>query len=93
MRLRYVEDPTREIFNKPGKVRRIEIVLPPVANHFASGHRIRLDISSSNFPKFEINSNTGEAEHKVRYRRVARNRVHVDSANPSCIKLPLVLVQ
>lgn len=92
VRLRYVEDPTREIFNEPGKVRRIEIVLPPVANHFAPGHRIRLDISSSNFPKFEVNSNTGKAEHEVRYRQVARNRVHVDSANPSCIKLPLVPV-
>lgn len=47
------------------------------ANLFKRGHRIRLDISSSNFPKFDINPNTGEAEGTSRRSRVATNTVHL----------------
>jgi len=46
----------------PGKVVRIRITLFPTANLFLPGHRIRLDISSSNFPKFDLNPHTGEPE-------------------------------
>ncbi|WP_417723865.1 CocE/NonD family hydrolase [Salipiger sp.] len=45
------------------------------ANRFARGHRLRLDISSSNFPKYDINPNTGEAEGTARGRRIAQNTV------------------
>ena len=38
----------------------VQIVLPPTSNLFKAGHRIRLDISSSNFPRFDLNPNTGE---------------------------------
>lgn len=56
-----------------------DITIQPfaTANLFKRGHRIRLDISSSNFPKFDINPNTGEAEGTSRRSRVATNTVHL----------------
>jgi predicted acyl esterase len=54
------------------------------------GHRIRLDISSSNFPGFDVNPNTGEPLNDNRGWRIAQNSVYLDSAHPSRILLPLV---
>ena len=55
----------------------VTIELFATANLFAKGHRLRLDISSSNFPKFDINPNTGEAEGTARGSRIARNSLHL----------------
>lgn len=90
VRLRYVEDPTQETFRQPGELVEATIVLPPIANRFAPGHRVRVDISSSNFPKYEVNTNTGEAEGKARRMAVAVNSVHVGGALSSHIILPVV---
>ncbi|PJE27009.1 hypothetical protein SAMN06297129_3201 [Pseudooceanicola antarcticus] len=56
-----------------------EITITPFAtvNLFKAGHRLRLDISSSNFPKYDINFNTGEPEGTARGSRVAHNTVHL----------------
>ncbi len=43
------------------------MTLFPTANLFAAGHRIRLDVSSSNFPKYDVNPNTGEPEGAARH--------------------------
>ena len=77
VRLRYVADPTRETFTPPGRPVRLTLELPPIANRFAAGHRIRLDLSSSNFPRYDPNPNTGEPEGRATGTRVARNTVHV----------------
>jgi predicted acyl esterase len=45
---------------RPGQVYEVTINLSPTANLFKKGHRIRVDISSSNFPRLDINPNTGE---------------------------------
>jgi len=74
----------------PGEVFRITIEPFATANLFAKGHRIRLDISSSNFPKFDVNPNTGEPEGMGRTRRVARNSVYCDAVHASRIILPCV---
>ena len=74
----------------PGRVVRITVTLFPTANMFAAGHRIRLDISSSNFPKYDVNPNTGEPEGAARRRRVAVNTVFMDAARPSHVVLPLL---
>ncbi|MFD2237558.1 CocE/NonD family hydrolase [Aureimonas populi] len=66
-----------------GEVFRIEIEPFATANLFAKGHRIRLDISSSNFPKYDVNPNTGAPEGCGRSRRVARNSVHLSRETPS----------
>lgn len=89
LRLRYAEDPSRPRLAEPGEVRRIRLVLP-IANLFLPGHRIRLDIASSNFPRFDVNPNTGEAEGMARGLRIATNTVFLDAARPSRLVLPLL---
>jgi putative CocE/NonD family hydrolase len=92
MRLRYAEDPAHPRLRRPGEVTRIRITLFPTANLFLPGHRIRLDVSSSNFPKLDVNPNTGEPEGLARRRRVAVNTVFMDAARPSRVVLPLLAV-
>ncbi len=74
----------------PGEVYAITIELFPTANVFARGHRLRLDISSSNFPHFDINPNSGEPEGSMERPHVAHNRVFVDAAHPSYVVLPVI---
>ncbi|MBU6498463.1 MAG: CocE/NonD family hydrolase [Rhodospirillales bacterium] len=90
VRLRYSEDWSRPRWRRPGEIVKIVVTLPPMANLFLPGHRIRLDVSSSNFPKFDVNPNTGEAEGASRRRRVATNTVFVDAARPSRLVLPIL---
>ncbi|GAA3355379.1 hypothetical protein GCM10017744_017700 [Streptomyces antimycoticus] len=52
----------------------IEIPAPDTANRFEAGHRLRVDISSSDFPRFDVNSNTGVPEAVSRRKVVATNR-------------------
>jgi predicted acyl esterase len=54
------------------------------------GHRIRLDVSSSNFPRFDANPNTGESLGRHRRTQVAENTVYHDRSRPSHIVLPIV---
>jgi putative CocE/NonD family hydrolase len=77
----------------PGEAFRITIEPFATANLFKAGHRIRLDISSSNFPKFDVNPNTGGAEGRGRVTNVARNSVYMDAARPSRLVLPVVDVE
>ena len=74
----------------PGEAFSITIEPFATANLFAKGHRIRLDISSSNFPKFDVNPNTGEPEGLGRSREVARNTVFCDEEHASRVILPCV---
>lgn len=90
LRLRYAEDPAYPRLHRPGEVVHIAVTLFPTANLFLPGHRIRLDISSSNFPKFDVNPNTGELEGAARRRRTAVNTVFADAARPSRVILPLL---
>ena len=62
----------------------------PTANLFLAGHRIRLDISSSNFPKFDINPNTGAPEGPSRTTRIATNTIYLDRTRPSSVVLPVL---
>ena len=75
---------------RPGEIQRLRIDLPPISNLFAAGHRIRIDVSSSNFPRFDVNPNTGEPLGRHTHARVARNTVYVDAARPSHILLPVI---
>nr|WP_267895491.1 CocE/NonD family hydrolase [Streptomyces sp. RTd22] len=71
----------------PGRVYEIEVTAPDTANRFAAGHRIRLDISSSNFPRFDVNTNTGEPEAAARRTAIATNTVHMDAEHSSHLRL------
>jgi uncharacterized protein len=78
---------------EPGNVYAITIRLYPTSNLFARGHRIRLDISSSNFPRLDVNGNTGENPALSQIKVPAVNTVHHDPEHPSYLLLPLVPVQ
>ncbi|MFC3999305.1 CocE/NonD family hydrolase [Nocardiopsis sediminis] len=62
---------------EPGRVYDVTVTAPDTANLFVRGHRIRVDIASSNFPRFDVNSGTGGAETADRRHVVATNRVLV----------------
>jgi putative CocE/NonD family hydrolase len=66
-----------------GRILAIRIEPFATANRFKAGHRLRLDISSSNFPKYDVNPNTGEPAGLGRTRRIARNTVYLDRDRPS----------
>lgn len=89
MRLRYAENPSLPRLSQPGQVRRVRLSLP-MANAFMPAHRIRVDISSSNFPRFDVNPNTGEPEGEARLLQVATNTVFVDAQQPSRLILPIM---
>ena len=75
---------------KPGAPYRIRVSAFPISNRFLAGHRIRLDVSSSNFPHFDINPNTGEPEGRWRRKRVATNTVFASATRPSSVILPMI---
>jgi putative CocE/NonD family hydrolase len=75
---------------KPGEVYPFTIEMYPTSLVFQKGHRIRIDISSSNFPRFDVNPNTGELLNNNRRWAVAVNTVHEDAQHPSQILLPLI---
>jgi putative CocE/NonD family hydrolase len=80
----------RESFSEPklleaGKVYELTIPLHPTANQFAAGHRIRVDITSSCFPSFDPNRNTGRPNDRTW--RIANNTVHHDTEHASCVEL------
>jgi putative CocE/NonD family hydrolase len=90
LRVRYRDSWERPELMVPGEVYAITIELFPVANLFCRGHRLRLDVSSSNFPHFDVNPNSGEPEGAWEHPRIARNRVFVEAARPSHLLLPVI---
>jgi len=70
-----------------------EITIEPFAtcNLFKAGHRIRLDVSSSNFPRYDVNPNTYEPEGRAIRRQVAVNMVYLDEKRASCVVLPVAV--
>ena len=74
----------------PGKVYPLIIDLWATSNVFKTGHRIRLEISSSNFPRFDVNPNTGEPLNQNQRWQIARNTIYCDALHPSRIVLPVI---
>jgi uncharacterized protein len=74
----------------PGKVYPLTIDLWATSNVFRSGHRIRLEISSSNFPRFDRNLNTSESAATSSQSAVATNTILHDAAHPSALVLPII---
>lgn len=90
LRLRYRDGSPTPSFLTPGAVVRVTITLYPTSNLFAIGHRIRLDVSSSNFPRFDVNPNTGDPLGTERHRAIAENTIFHDAARPSHVVLPVI---
>ena len=76
IRTRYRDGFDHEVMMEPGTPYRVEMVLPPTSNLFDVGHRIRVDISSSNWPRLDVNPNTGEPIGRHTHQVVAEQAVH-----------------
>ena len=90
LRCRYRQSWSDPTLMTPGEVYAIKVAAFPTSNLFKRGHRIRIDVSSSNFPHFDVNPNTGAPEGTGLVRRVARNTVYMDATRPSHVVLPLI---
>jgi len=89
IRARYREGYSHPAAIEPGKVYRYEIDMWSTSNLFKAGHRIGIEISSSNFPQFDRNTNcAGEGGDKCR--KVAKQTILHDEANPSHVILPVI---
>jgi putative CocE/NonD family hydrolase len=90
VRARYrdsLETPTPIV---PGEVVEYRIALWETSHRFGAGHRIRLEVSSSNFPRFDRNLNTGGPIGFEDRFEVAHQLVHHDAARPSRLVLPVI---
>ena len=88
-RVRYREGYDKEVFMENGNVYKVNLTPMSTSNYFEKGHRIRVEISSSNFPRFARNLNTGGNNFDESKGLVAHNKVHHSSEYPSQIKLPI----
>ena len=89
-RARYRNSWTRPELMIPGKPYQLAVTLWPTSNVFKKGHRIRVDVSSSNFPRFDVNPNTGEPVGRHTRMVTADNTVHTSTGLPSCVVLPII---
>ena len=89
-RVRYRKGFDKTVMMKQGEVYKISLGNMVTANHFPAGHRIRVQVSSSNFPNFERNLNTGGNNYDETEWVVAENSVHHSRAYPSQIVLPVI---
>ncbi len=90
VRARYRNGAGKATLLIPGQPAEFTIEMYPTSLVFRKGHRIRLDISSSNFPRFDVNPNTGEPLNDNRRTQVAENSVFHDAAHASHIILPII---
>ncbi len=90
LRARYREGFDKKVWMKPGEVYEVRIDLQATSNYFGPGHRIRLEISSSNFPRFDRNLNTGGNQYNETEWKEATNTIHHSRIHPSHILLPVI---
>lgn len=90
-RVRYREGYEKEVFMKQGEVYKVILTPLSTSNYFKKGHRIRLEVSSSNFPRFARNLNTGGDNFDEKTGVIATNNVHHSEIYPSQIRIPIVL--
>ncbi len=92
-RVRWRNGWEKPVFMEPGRVYKVEVGPLVTGNSFLPGHRIRIEVSSSNFPRFERNLNTGGNNFDEKDGLVARNVLHHGPAYPSVVVLPVVNAQ
>lgn len=90
VRARYRDGVGSEVPMRAGQVYRLSLRLHPIAVTLKAGHRLRIEISSSNFPKYARNLNTGLNNYTTTEIRVAHNKLHWGGQHPSFICLPFL---
>lgn len=89
-RVRYREGYDKEVFMEKDIVYEVKLSALSTSNFFPKGHQVRIEISSSNFPRFDRNLNTGGNNYDESKGLIAKNKVHHSSKYPSRIILPLI---
>jgi hypothetical protein len=90
LRLRYRNSQEKPELANPGDVYHISVDLGATSNVFQRGHKLRLEVSSSNFPRFDRNLNTGEDQARGTHLVKATNIIYHDKSRPSALILPIV---
>lgn len=90
IRARFREGRDRQVPMEPGTVYEVEVDMAATSNLFVRGHRMRVDVSSSSFPKYDVNPNTGEQLGKQRGTRAALNSLHFSADHLNRIVLPII---
>jgi putative CocE/NonD family hydrolase len=90
LRARYREGFDKKVWMRPGEVYEVRVDLSATSNYFAPGHRIRIQVSSSNFPRFDRNLNTGGNNYDETEWAVAKNAVYHSGMHASYIMLPVI---
>ncbi|HYE87088.1 MAG TPA: CocE/NonD family hydrolase [Vicinamibacterales bacterium] len=89
-RMRYREGYDKKVWMQKGQVYKVTLQPLNTSNYFAPGHRLRIEVSSSNFPRFDRNLNTGGNNYDESKGVVARNAVHHSKQYPSSITISVV---
>ena len=89
-RARYREGYDKEVFMEKGKVYKVSLSPMSTSNYFKKGHRIRIEVSSSNFPRFARNLNTGGNNYDEKIGVIATNNIHYSENYPSQIRIPVI---
>ena len=90
LRLRYRNSQEKPELANPSETYHITVDLWATSNVFLAGHKLRLEVSSSNFPRFDRNLNTGEEQARATRMVKARNVIYHDKAHPSALVVPLL---
>ena len=90
IRARYREGFTKKVFMEEGGVYKVQIDLDATSSYFAPGHKIRLQVSSSDFPLYERNLNTGGNNYDETEWVIAENTIHHSQQYPSHLILPVI---
>ncbi len=90
LRMRYRESLSESVLIEPGVIYGVRLDLHATSNYFGPGHRIRLEVSSSNFPRLERNLNTGGRNFDETEGIIAKNTVYHSAEHPSHIVLPII---
>tara|TARA_Y100000739_G_scaffold136845_1_gene117813 strand:- start:79 stop:1962 length:1884 start_codon:yes stop_codon:yes gene_type:complete len=89
-RARYRDGFDKEVFMEKGKVYKVSLSPMSTSNYFKKGHRIRIEVSSSNFPRFARNLNTGGNNYDEKIGVIATNNIHYSENYPSQIRIPVI---
>jgi putative CocE/NonD family hydrolase len=89
-RVRYREGYEKEVFMEKGSVYKVNMTPMSTSNYFKKGHKIRIEVTSSNFPRFARNLNTGGNNYDEFKGVIANNEIHHSKHYPSSITLPIV---
>ena len=90
LRMRYRNSQEKQELANPGETYHVTVDMWATSNVFLAGHKLRLEVSSSNFPRFDRNLNTGEIQSRGARAIKATNVIYHDKAHPSALIVPVV---